>query len=389
MHKRRICFGLLTLTIWLMFFTTDALFLLPMAVMLLLLPIVFHLLLLHDRHNIWIECKVPAVCAKEKEVPIDLVIHTGRLYCAGILEIRLVGQNILLDETHEWNIMRSIQGGRKEQHRISFVSDLCGETEFSVVQMQCMDILGICSRRITLPHKSYCKIYPKMLRTTIAAELEQNQSIVADKLFQNKRGSDLSEVFDLRDYVPGDDIKAIHWKMSAKMGHVIVKEASAPTKENILVLLDFALEFDGKPIDKRLISTAFELAATIGARLTYQGIAHDTAMYINGELSVVPITNRMDYIKTVEQHLSFEVPEKTGSALELFAISAYHMAYTKVVYVCAYDFPRTLEALLAQQSTTAVCISDDEHVKAVKNGMIELIKIPIESAQEDEYCITI
>ena len=389
MRKRRICFGALTLTIWLLFFTTDAMFLLPMGILLLLLPIVFHFLLLIDRHNIWVECNIPSVCAREKEVSIDIVIHTDRIYGAGVLKLQLVGRNILLDETHEWNIMRSIQGKRREEHHITFVPTLCGETEFTVKQLQCMDIFGICCRQIRPPRKQYCKIYPKMLRTTIAAELEQNQSAVADKLFQNKRGNDLSEVFDLRDYVPGDDIKTIHWKMSAKLGHAIVKEASAPTKENVLVLLDFALEFGEKSIDKKLVSTAFEMAATIGARLTYQGIMHDIAMYINGELVVTPITSRMDYIKMVEKHLSFEVPKKTGSALDLFAISAYHAAYSKILYVCAYDFPANLETLLAQQSTTAVCVSDDEQIKAVKNGMIELIKIPIASAQEDEYCITI
>lgn len=50
---------------------------------------------------------------------------------------------------------------------------------------------------------------------------------------QNRKGSDASEMFDIRDYVPGDDIRTIHWKLSGKTDELIVRQASAPSHYNI------------------------------------------------------------------------------------------------------------------------------------------------------------
>ena len=37
------------------------------------------------------------------------------------------------------------------------------------------------------------------------------------------------EIYDIRDYVPGDPIKKIHWKLSAKKGTLMIKEAQEQT----------------------------------------------------------------------------------------------------------------------------------------------------------------
>ena len=36
----------------------------------------------------------------------------------------------------------------------------------------------------------------------------------------------MSEIYDLKTYYPGDDIRHVHWKLSAKTGEVLLKEGS-------------------------------------------------------------------------------------------------------------------------------------------------------------------
>ena len=43
-----------------------------------------------------------------------------------------------------------------------------------------------------------------------------------------KRGSDHSEVFQLRPYEQGDSLKQVHWKASCKFDDLIVRDASFP-----------------------------------------------------------------------------------------------------------------------------------------------------------------
>ena len=50
----------------------------------------------------------------------------------------------------------------------------------------------------------------------------------SSKFSETQPGDDPSEVFDLREYVPGDKLNRIHWKLSSKKDEFIVKDYSLP-----------------------------------------------------------------------------------------------------------------------------------------------------------------
>ena len=54
--------------------------------------------------------------------------------------------------------------------------------------------------------------------------------------YSNERpGYDLSEMFQIRDYVPGDSQRQVHWKLSHKYGKLIVKDPSLPITRSAAV----------------------------------------------------------------------------------------------------------------------------------------------------------
>jgi len=56
-----------------------------------------------------------------------------------------------------------------------------------------------------------------------------------------------SDIRTLRDFVPGDDPRDLHWKQSARMGHWIVREREAERDRVIFLALDNALADPGDP----------------------------------------------------------------------------------------------------------------------------------------------
>lgn len=52
-----------------------------------------------------------------------------------------------------------------------------------------------------------------------------------------KRGMDIQPDIEVREYVPGDDLKSIHWKLTAKQGKTMVRERLAAGRDKINVLL--------------------------------------------------------------------------------------------------------------------------------------------------------
>lgn len=52
-----------------------------------------------------------------------------------------------------------------------------------------------------------------------------------------KRGTEYNPDYEVREYIEGDELKSIHWKLTAKREHLMVRERLAAGKEKINVLL--------------------------------------------------------------------------------------------------------------------------------------------------------
>lgn len=52
-----------------------------------------------------------------------------------------------------------------------------------------------------------------------------------------RRGTDYNPDYEIREYIPGDELKSIHWKLSAKQGKLMVRERLATGREKVNVLL--------------------------------------------------------------------------------------------------------------------------------------------------------
>ena len=76
-----------------------------------------------------------------------------------------------------------------------------------------------------------------------------NLSAEGDTYSKYKSGDDPSEVFDIREYRPGDKPNRIHWKLSSKSEDLLVKEHSHLINSTVL----FLLEFSTNPHDKNIV----------------------------------------------------------------------------------------------------------------------------------------
>ncbi len=58
-----------------------------------------------------------------------------------------------------------------------------------------------------------------------------------DENESRRRGTDYNPEYEIREYIPGDALKSIHWKLSAKQGRMMVRERLATGHETVCVLL--------------------------------------------------------------------------------------------------------------------------------------------------------
>ena len=122
----------------------------------------------------------------------------------------------------------------------------CGCMTISYDRLFVYDYLGLFCRRLRKGDSSCVYIEPKPVPSGLPEQL-QNRSV---SLWKPKPGGGFSENHDLRLYRPGDDLRSIHWKMSAKTGKLIYREAIEPAQKGYLLTL--TLRGDANTLDKKL-----------------------------------------------------------------------------------------------------------------------------------------
>ena len=140
----------------------------------------------------------------------------------------------------------------------------CGVMIISCDELLVYDYLGLFRRRLRGQDKTRVYVLPKPVPGAQLPELAGK----AVSLWRPKRGGGFSENHDLRPYRPGDDLRNLHWKMSAKTGKLIYREPIEPVQNGYLLTL--SLCGNAEELDRKLGRLLW-----ISTQLTVKQLEHD------------------------------------------------------------------------------------------------------------------
>lgn len=113
----------------------------------------------------------------------------------------------------------------------------CGTLRCSVGRCWVCDYLGLFALPRRWKHAFTCHITPAPVALQTMPSLENFQP----QGFQPKAGGGMSEYHELREYQPGDNLRQIHWKLTAKLDTPIVREPQIPTFPKMTISVDLSL----------------------------------------------------------------------------------------------------------------------------------------------------
>lgn len=140
----------------------------------------------------------------------------------------------------------------------------CGCMRISYAQMFVYDYLGLFRRRLRQGDSTDVYILPKPVPAQLPEQLQPRPV----SLWRPKPGGGFSENHDLRDYRPGDELRGIHWKMTAKTGKLIYREPIEPVQKGYLLTL--TLCGDAGVLDQKLGQLLW-----MSQSLLERGISHE------------------------------------------------------------------------------------------------------------------
>ena len=152
----------------------------------------------------------------------------------------------------------------------------CGLLEISYPKIYVYDYLGLFRRALRMSGEQKIYITPKPVASS---QQRKPEGAAAATLLRPKPGGGYSEIHDLRLYRPGDDLRHIHWKMSAKTGKIIYREPMEPVRKGYVLTL--TLSGDADVLDRKLGQLVWSSQA-----LTAKGMEHEVRCITgNGEVS--------------------------------------------------------------------------------------------------------
>jgi hypothetical protein len=129
-------------------------------------------------------------------------------------------------------------GSYNVEHETSF--RYRGTYEIGVRCLYISDFLGLFSIRLDVDIYQNVMVFPRKLgmdmkMATSATDIPND---AAKLVFSTEK----AEISNIREYIPGDSLKSIHWKLSSKAvdGTLMVKEFNTNTSQSVYMLCDFS-----------------------------------------------------------------------------------------------------------------------------------------------------
>lgn len=164
-------------------------------------------------------------------------------------------------------------GPRRERTLEILVKDsLCGGVEVSVDEIRLCDFLGVIGLKATASGQITLYVYPQFF--DLVCEREGGvYDMESYRYSAEKKGSDSSDTFGIAAYKPGDLRKQIHWKLSGKLGELMIREASLPIESRVMLMIDKSVDENAQfGWEERSRASAF--AASLSHSMLRRGITH-------------------------------------------------------------------------------------------------------------------
>ena len=254
MLKRRIACGLLILAALILYFFDNDTVTLALLLALIVMPAVSIGLLRLSGKDLTVSMEESDELS-EKPV-MKLTIDNPGIVPVANAELEVVCENLRTGETDSTTIQTSPGPKSRKEMDFEVLSGHAGRYMVHVANAVIWDPLMLASKVVNCEDSKFITVMPEVFETHIsyasdAALLENDRS--AD----SRRGADPGDVRGIREYVPGDPVRNIHWKLSEKTDKMLVKELGNPITDQILIILGPAGERSSDPEALEAIASVY------------------------------------------------------------------------------------------------------------------------------------
>lgn len=253
---------------------------------------------------------------KNSEIPILIQVKNKSKWLSVRCVFKIKVVNNFTGEVKKEIINHTVTRGVKETFSESFLSSDCGEISVYLVEYYVYDWIGCLYLKKKTNDVKKIEILPETHLLMTEIQRTTREFITDSEVYSDsEKGDDLSEIYQVREYVEGDPIHDIHWKLSAKTDNLLIKEHGKPLGCVVLIWIDLFRNNTVKHLRgkkhgrKNLPVNAIEMAASVSLSLIEQKCVHMVAWYeekndriirkrVENEENIYELLNRLLYLES-------------------------------------------------------------------------------------------
>jgi len=273
-------------------------------------------------------------------IPVLFVIFAG--IAARRTKAGLAGSGFLPGYMNYHVLCENLFTGEKCEERLKISTDDSIETKFSVSSHNCgmlstsitllavTDIFGLYAWKVNHTAHNNELVMPKLLDIQLEVNPNKTPADDSEEYSMQRPGNDPSETFAIREYVPGDLLKSIHWKLSHKTDRLLVRELGLPIENKILLLLETTVSAEPDSIS-RAASNLYSVSRELIEREMPHAIGWldtKTEIYVNRE-----VVSHDDINAAFAELLANTVKECAVTTMEAYDAASTEYVYSVVVVI--------------------------------------------------------
>ncbi len=186
---------------------------------------------------------------------------------------RGLSEILLVDPANSWSqdaedirwVLPNLKPAQRAQVQYSVIPTQRGEHSLLGSQLHFGAPFGLFGVVRSFTDSPKFLVYPKLLTLPLHRRKTRLSGLLSDFSAPREKG-DSRTLRTLREYRPGDDLRAVHWKSTAKTGGriLLVKEHTAPSRQLSLLVLDTS----GRPEHENSVQ-AFETSVSLAASMLW------------------------------------------------------------------------------------------------------------------------
>ena len=248
---------------------------------------------------------VPESAEKGKTAACGCVLSGPWTKIGCALSCRVRSTHWMTHETGEW------ETGGEETFSVNCAH--CGTLRIKADGIQARDWLGLACFSCKAADSASLLVLPGLYPVRVhlsdlhsAPRQEENPGQIRRDGLETENGG-------VRDYAPGDPVRRIHWKLSAKTDRVLVREEERPLTGYVLLLLETA----GYDVAPEEMDGAAEALLSVSRSMTESGIPHSVSWQDRGAPRWMESACMEDFLAMRDSLLSaeaLEAGESVGTA---------------------------------------------------------------------------